>query len=284
MRAWLQRERNRRVLLGLGLAAFAAGAAGIVSLARLSYFQRHPEQLFADRYLPWSCLFWLGLLLASYPIQKSSRMRAVLTVSAVLMTAVLFLPSHRFMVGISAIYANNMQAAVAAQMGVWDPERSSPKTAASDQDAHATLALLASKKLSMKSELAAELWAKRTHPDAVLDANAPSASWAPRTRRTFHDVQHDQAVVLFEGMLPKETKHFDDATLVVVNENHQIVGLAKRSHFGYGQQNFRFDMPQKRGVHGYVLNPQWGESLRLLLVQPNREVVYSLGFVLQKPE
>lgn len=48
-------------LAGLGLAWFAFGIAGIVAIGRLAYFEAAPDQIFANRYLPWSCLFWLGL-------------------------------------------------------------------------------------------------------------------------------------------------------------------------------------------------------------------------------
>jgi hypothetical protein len=49
--------------LGFGIAWFGLGAAGIISLSRLAYFQQHPDQIYADRYLCWPCLFWLGLAL-----------------------------------------------------------------------------------------------------------------------------------------------------------------------------------------------------------------------------
>jgi hypothetical protein len=48
---------------GFGIAWFGIGAAGIVSLSRLAYFHEFPGQIYADRYLPWPCLFWLGLAL-----------------------------------------------------------------------------------------------------------------------------------------------------------------------------------------------------------------------------
>lgn len=64
-RSWRRRERSRLRLLVLGIAWFALGVAGIVSLGRLDYFHAHPGQVFANRYVPWSCLFWLGVLTAS---------------------------------------------------------------------------------------------------------------------------------------------------------------------------------------------------------------------------
>ena len=50
---------------GLALAWFAIGVAGLVALSRLDYFNAHPDQILAQRYLPWSCLFWLGVLLTA---------------------------------------------------------------------------------------------------------------------------------------------------------------------------------------------------------------------------
>jgi hypothetical protein len=59
--------------IGLGIAWFALGAAGIVSISRLSYFHQFPDQIYANRYLPWPCLFWLGLGLVG--LSKSSGRR-----------------------------------------------------------------------------------------------------------------------------------------------------------------------------------------------------------------
>jgi len=51
--------------LGLGIAWLGLLAAGIVSVSRLEAFARYPDQIYADRYLPWPCLFWLGLALVA---------------------------------------------------------------------------------------------------------------------------------------------------------------------------------------------------------------------------
>lgn len=59
--AWRSRVYSRLRLVGLGLAWFAMAVAGIVTLSRLSLFTNSPGQVFANRYLPWSCLFWLGV-------------------------------------------------------------------------------------------------------------------------------------------------------------------------------------------------------------------------------
>ena len=61
--------------LGLGIAWFGLGAAGIVSLSRLGYFHEHPDQIYADRYLCWPCLFWLGLALVG--LSRAARRQQV---------------------------------------------------------------------------------------------------------------------------------------------------------------------------------------------------------------
>jgi hypothetical protein len=61
-RAWRLPSVARLALVGLGCAWFALGVAGIVALGRMAFFAEYPGQIFANRYVPWSCLFWFGLL------------------------------------------------------------------------------------------------------------------------------------------------------------------------------------------------------------------------------
>lgn len=63
-RAWRRGDAGRMHRVGLGLAWFAVGMALIVALARTAYFQEHPGQRYANRYLLWSSLFWLGIMVA----------------------------------------------------------------------------------------------------------------------------------------------------------------------------------------------------------------------------
>jgi putative flippase GtrA len=57
-------EANATRVLGLGLGWFALGTALLIGLSRLDYFVQFGRQIFAERYLPWSCVFWFGLMLA----------------------------------------------------------------------------------------------------------------------------------------------------------------------------------------------------------------------------
>ncbi len=76
---------------------FGAACAVLIGVSRLSFFTANPGQVFADRYLPWSCLFWLGLagsaVLAVRPSAEAPRDGAGLALAACVLAA-LALPTH----------------------------------------------------------------------------------------------------------------------------------------------------------------------------------------------
>jgi hypothetical protein len=80
--------------MGFGIAWFGLGAAGIVSLSRLSYFRQFPEQIYANRYLPWPCLFWLGLGLIVLSRTGTRGLRERCTVMFVALLPLLAWPTH----------------------------------------------------------------------------------------------------------------------------------------------------------------------------------------------
>ncbi len=90
--AWTSLQRARASApagpteaLGLGIAWLGLVAAGIVSVSRLAAFERYPDQIYADRYLPWPCLFWLGLaLIALSRPARSPAARGTLTFALLL--------------------------------------------------------------------------------------------------------------------------------------------------------------------------------------------------------
>ncbi|MBK9243825.1 MAG: hypothetical protein IPM30_03045 [Burkholderiales bacterium] len=73
--AWQQRAMTATRFTGCVLAWFGLGVAGVVALSRVGYFEVHPAQIYASRYLPWACLFWagLGLIALGRPLVEGSR-------------------------------------------------------------------------------------------------------------------------------------------------------------------------------------------------------------------
>ncbi len=62
-RAWRRRDPAPREVFALGLGWFGCAVGALVVIARLSFFRGHPDQVSSQRYVPWSMIFWTGLLL-----------------------------------------------------------------------------------------------------------------------------------------------------------------------------------------------------------------------------
>ena len=85
------REPQPRRLFALGIAWFGLGVALLIVMARCHFFQVDEDQIVAQRYLPWSMLVWMGLLLTF--VQRSVR-SARCKVMVVLFAAAAFAPSE----------------------------------------------------------------------------------------------------------------------------------------------------------------------------------------------
>jgi hypothetical protein len=67
--------RSRLQLFAVSLMLFSLGTGMLIVMFRASYFLTvHPTQIFADRYVIWSCLWWLGFAL--YAVDAISRLKA----------------------------------------------------------------------------------------------------------------------------------------------------------------------------------------------------------------
>lgn len=260
-------SRTRLHFLGLGLASFVVASAGIVCIARAPYFAEHPGQVIADRYSPWPCLFWLGLAL--YAIAGSRRVASAAPIAAVAVTAaVVLLPSHRTQATWSAIvYRNMQQSAVAAQLGLWDPQYRFDVTNARREDTLATLDLLRRHRLSMFAEPGFALTEGGWRMPTTVPSSSPDAQAS--VVRQFDDANDHRRVAEFTGLLPRVARLPRDPLLVVVDADGTFRGLAKTSSFGPGKRALRLNLQRKRGFGGYVLAPRPGESLRVLAMRPN---------------
>ncbi|MEO7064884.1 MAG: hypothetical protein ABI082_14060 [Dokdonella sp.] len=264
--AWRHgRELTSTRVLALGLSAFAFGAAVIVCFGRLHLFEVSPDQVFADRYLPWSCLFWLGLAL--YTVGSEKRPTAWSTVGfvcATLLTMLILAPSHRSLAGWSATVSRHIQqSAVAAQLGVWDAQRFEDPSA-SNEDVKTTLDLMRQQHLSMFAEPAYNFVEHGWQAPPVVPT--PLAGAYAHVVREFDDPEGQRRVADFEGWIPRVENLAPDPVLVVVDSSGGMRGLGKFSFFGPGKKSLRFNIPQKRGFDGYVLDPKPEERLSVLVL------------------
>ncbi|MBO9663264.1 hypothetical protein [Dokdonella sp.] len=257
---------TRLHFLGLGLASFIVASAGIVAIARAKYFVLYPEQIFADRYSPWPCLFWLGLAL--YAIAGSRRLAgAALAAAVAVATALVLLPTHRTQaIWSSIVYRKMQQSAVAAQLGIWDPKYNFDVASASREDTMGTLDLWRDNRLSMFAEPGFALVEGGWHMPAAVPPSLPDAE--AHVIHAFDEANHHRRVAEFEGLLPRGVHLPRDPLLVVVDDGGAFRGLAKASFFPPGKPALRLGLQRKRGFAGYALDARPGESLRVLALRP----------------
>ena len=249
-------------VLGLGLSTFVLGAGITIYLARIALFTAVPNQIFADRYLPWSCLFWLGIVL--YAAAADSRRRhwhTAAIAAGVGLAWLVFSPTHS--PGWMAVaYKNNQQSAVAAQLGIWDPECFPDNDAATREQVLTTLAAFKQRYLSMFAEPAFGLLERDWHVPEKMPEVTPGS--AARVEREFDDTLGQRRVVTFEGWMPRIDGLLDDTVLVVVDAAGTVRGLAKFGFMGPDDKWSDYKLIHKHAFDGYVLAPQPGEHLKVL--------------------
>lgn len=259
-------------LLALVISTFGVGVAAIVGITRLDSFQAHPAGILADRYLPWSCLFWLGVALYVGCGTGTSQRRQLLVAATAFICAVALVPSHRSFAGWSATVHRSVQlSAAAAQLGIWDDSRFPDGPDASKQDVLRTLALLRARHLSMFSEPTYNLIESGRR---IGSQSAPvlDGAWARIVRR-FDDPLGGHHVATIEGWIPPIEALSGDPTLIIVDATRTVRGAAKPSHIGPGKGSLRFSRARKGGYDGYILDPEPGDTFDLAVLNSRLEVV-----------
>lgn len=252
------RSLDRLSALGIGLSTFSIIAGAIVCVARVAAFARTPTQVFADRYSPWSCLFWLGLSLFLIASSRARPGFRAATVIATMMVLIIAAPSHRSMAGWSAtLHRHVQQSAVAARLGIWDPERFPDNKDATRADVERTLDLMRRDHLSMFAEdVPDQQWRARVGP--------VSSDGTAAVERRFVDANSGRPIAAISGAMPRTDEGNQAPFLVVVDGSGMQRGLAKFSFIGPNRKSLRFNIAHKRGFDGYVVDPQPGEHFWIL--------------------
>lgn len=267
--AWRHRARLSSVrFTAIGLSTFALGAAVIICVARLDAFRQFPGEVFADRYLPWSSLFWLGLALYaldSVPRKASYELGAAF---AAIAAVILFLPSQSSQAGWSAtVFRDVQQSAAAAQLGVWDPEVLPDDRSSHRDSTLRSLGLLRERGLAMFAEPEFKLMEADRR---FLSASPSDLSGVAHVTRVFHDSWGNRDVAAFEGLLPKNSGQSSWMLLAVIDADGALRGLAKQSFITYAAHSLRLTIPKTlRGFGGYVTAPRPGEKLTILALDPD---------------
>jgi hypothetical protein len=269
----LLRRLGRRSALGLSeslaltLAMFGAATSLVIGIGRLDYLIELPGQVFADRYLVWPCLFWLGcgmlLLLKFDRIGRPAR--AVAIIVAVIVPIAL-LPTHESGVGWGAlVYRNGQIAAIAARSDVIDGNRFYDDAAASRGDRLLTLRLLKERRLAMYAAPETE-WLGRS---VSLTAADPRVEIQFARVDAVNDVRDGSLAAHFDGTIATGLNVVrDGGALAVVDSHDRVTGFVVRSFLGSHKSSLRLNLPKKRGFDGYIRHYSPTETYRLVLLDP----------------
>lgn len=258
-RRWTAPTQLEVVALSLGL--FAAAASAIIGLSRLDYLQAHPDQLFADRYLVWPCLFWLALALLGLARLRHgarSRIGAALAVLALVLPLLL---THRLYAGWAAtVYRKAEQLAAAARTGVVDLSLYPVAADADTATVGRTLALLRERRLAMFGDG----WqAVGEHWSGSVDTAAPLQAQLLQ-REVVTNAASDKPALHFSGVIAAATPRPAGTRLLVLDAASQVRGHAQISFIAPHKSNLRLDLPVKRGFDGYIADYEAGQSYRLV--------------------
>jgi hypothetical protein len=274
--AWrlLQALRPRATLsatsaLGLTLALFGAASACVIAIGRLDYFAQHPDQVFADRYLVWSCLFWLGLmLLLLAPDSRWPRLRRAAIAASCLLPLALW-PSHKLAAGWAAtVFRHNQASAAAAISDVYD-DRYFRRDDASAPVAEQlrTLDLLKHRRLAMFS-----LPGARYHDTQWTGALAPVPATATVSRPVpVRDLRDARPAAHFTAKLAAVAARDADGPLVVLDDSGRVVGHALPAFVAGPHSALRWTRPVLDGVEGYIGGYIPDASYRLVRLDPARD-------------
>jgi hypothetical protein len=254
--------------LGLTLVLFTAAISVIIGIGRLSNFSAQPDQVFADRYLPWSCMFWIGLaillLLKMDQIGRSTRSMA-LVVALILPFGLA--PSQRSWAGWGeVVYRNGQQAGAAAISNVYDARVFPDDESASTRDVLRTLDLLRERHLSMYSTAGAN----RLGEKIPINQSRLEVSIRIETVEPITDARDGQAAAHIRGIVTSGIRTVSrGGTLVIVDGENRIVGFALPSFVGNHRPAPRKNIPRKRGFDGYIHDYSSEKQYRLALLDPD---------------
>lgn len=213
---WRRRVETPLAAMGLALALFGCGVALVIALGRHDLFVEVPGQIFADRYLPWSCLCWLGLAIVA--IRALPRRVASLSGIGAMAIALLAYPIHAAESGWAEAWALSIErGALALRLGIWDEPVMPWDNEASRAQVGETMRMLRAGNAAIARDLPDR--AKLLPPG---NTGAPTLGKLEVARR-FTDSETGRAVLAIEGRTPWPQR---SGELLVVDAEGRFRGLA----------------------------------------------------------
>ena len=247
-------------LYGLGLFVFGLVTNVLIAVARTTYFFEYPAELFADRYLFWSAVTWLGLsiyLLHRFVHANRTRQFAA-AATVILFSSAAAAPACWDNQWSADVYRVSTMAGIAMQLGIRNDAQVSE---VADPDAATTFRTvdeMRKRNLGMFADLS-----KISVGDNVEVGKSQLTVAATATR---FDVDWPAGTYasMISGELPQPLAAREQgAELWFADANGTLIGRAAFTNVGSKPRNLlRLGIPTMCGFQGYVL--QRGTPVALL--------------------
>ncbi len=245
---------TRIEVLATGICVFALGSALVIGIGRLGYIRQYADQVFADRYLVWSSLFWSSFALLLLLDVARSRLRSLQFAGIAFLFALpmLLLVTQRTQAGwAGAVYREAQRTAAALRSGVFD-EIHFPGNAVEEHEVDLrTVDLLRARNLAMFADPAWQQVGKTW--TGTLESN-PAYMVSTEPLQPFNDAHDGNRAARFTGRVVRGISAMQsEGQLAILDDAGSIVGLAEYS-FVAMPVALRLDLPRKRGFDGYIKN------------------------------
>ena len=274
---------TRLQALALMFGLFALATATVISLGRLDYFVKYPEQVWADRYVVWPNLFWCGLaILLIVEAQRLHWRTLTLAGSAFLILLPLVaLPTQYTYAGwASIVYRHSQQAAAIVRSGLFEAGLFPSGDDASADDVQRSLTLFKQRRLAMFADPAFEkidsTWSGPVESSTQLKGEA-------HVYNTLDDPLSGIHAAHFEGKVDAGAAEIQrEGQLAVLDEDNRIVGLAEFSYI-VRDSALLYDTPRKSGFDGYIRNYHSDSRYRLVFLPRGQSRAMLLADIAASP-
>lgn len=237
------RPAHQITVLGASLLVFGACANALIAINRTTYFLEHPDQLFADRYLFWASVTWLGAAMVMLDKVSRSTTFSHLAAAAAGSLAAMALPASVGLSGWSAeVYRHVERVAIGMEV---------------DAATHSQIAAIADAGIPVAIRAVAEMQRAHlagyqgvpSHPFALQLPVPPEAVPAISLSSSSKSRQ-------FSGQLPKTlARPLRREWLWLVDGKGVPLGISAPTHSVSGPRNiFRIGVPALDGIEGYWLH------------------------------
>lgn len=251
------RQWNRRIpfvdmeLYGLGLVAFGVVTNMLIAVSRTGYFFDHPGQLFADRYLFWSCVTWVGLYIYLLPrLAHTKRIEQLSAAILMILFSLAAVPNARWDNKWSAgVYRVSTMAGIAMKLGIRNDTQVSEISDSDPATTYRVVDEMGNRHLGMFADASN----MRVGEKIVVGASQLTVP----AKATPYQVDWPVGTIarIISGELPQTlAAQEQEAELWLADSNGTLIGRAAFTNVGSKRRNgLRLGIPTLSGFEGYVL-------------------------------